>query len=68
MIIKDNTIIKISIKIINITPNQPKIDTILMSIQHDPDFDETEFKRYIKEEIMDAVVRKYNLNTDYNKV
>ena len=36
-----------------------------MSIQHDPDFDETEFKRYIKEEIMDAVVRKYNLNTDY---
>ena len=30
MIIKDNTKIKISIKIINITPNQPKINTILL--------------------------------------
>lgn len=50
---------------IDYTESTPKIDTILMSIQHDPDFDETEFKRYIKEEIMDAVVRKYNLNTDY---
>ena len=48
---------------IDYTESTPKIDTILMSIQHDPDFDETEFKRYIKEEIMDAVV--YNLNTDY---
>ncbi len=50
---------------IDYTESTPKIDAILMSIQHDPDFDETEFKRYIKEEIMDAVVRKYNLNTDY---
>ena len=50
---------------IDYTESTPKIDTILMSIQHDPDFDETEFKRYIKEEIMDAVVREYNLNTDY---
>jgi len=46
-------------------PNQPKIDTILMSIQHDPDSNDTEFKRYIKEEIMDYVVNKYGLNTDY---
>ena len=29
--------------------NEPKIDTILMSIQHDPDFNEKEFKAYIKE-------------------
>ena len=36
-----------------------------MSIQHDPDFDEVAFKKYIKEEIMDAVVEKYYLNTDY---
>lgn len=50
---------------IDYTEEEPKIDTILMSIQHDPDFDETEFKRYIKEEIMDAVVKKYNLKTDY---
>ncbi|WP_294580853.1 methionine adenosyltransferase [uncultured Thomasclavelia sp.] len=50
---------------IDYTEDEPKIDTILMSIQHDPDFDESAFKKYIKEEIMDAVVKKYNLNTDY---
>lgn len=50
---------------IDYTEEQPTIDTILMSIQHDPDFDEAEFKRYVKEEIMDVVVKKYNLNTDY---
>lgn len=50
---------------IDYTEEEPKIDTILMSIQHDPDFDEIEFKRYIKEEIMDAVVKKYNLKIDY---
>lgn len=50
---------------IDYTESEPRIDTILMSIQHDPDFNEAEFKRYIKEEIMDAVVKKYSLNTDY---
>lgn len=50
---------------IDYTNPQPRIDTILMSIQHDPDFDEVAFKKYIKEEIMDAVVEKYYLNTDY---
>ena len=50
---------------IDYTESEPRIDTILMSIQHDPDFKEAEFKCYIKEEIMDAVVKKYNLNTDY---
>lgn len=46
-------------------PSQPKIDTILMSVQHDPDFDETKFKAYLKNEVMDYVVSKYNMNTDY---
>lgn len=50
---------------IDYTNPQPRIDTILISIQHDPDFDEVAFKKYIKEEIMDAVVEKYYLNTDY---
>ena len=45
--------------------NEPKIDTILMSIQHDPDFNEETFKAYIKEEIMDKVVEKYGMNKDY---
>jgi len=45
--------------------NQPKIDTILMSIQHDDDFNEKEFKEYIENNIMKEVVKKYNMNTDY---
>jgi S-adenosylmethionine synthetase len=46
-------------------PANPKVDTILMSCQHDPDFDEKEFKRFIKEDIMDHVVDHYGLNHDY---
>lgn len=45
--------------------NNPKVDTILMSIQHDPDFNEEEFKTFIKEKIMKEVVRKYHMNEDY---
>lgn len=43
----------------------PKVDTILMSVQHDPDFDEAAFKKFIKEDIMDHVVDEYGLNHDY---
>ncbi len=46
-------------------PNNIKIDTILMSIQHDDDFNEKEFKKYIKEKIMDVVVKKYKMDSDY---
>ena len=46
-------------------PDHPFIDTILMSIQHDEDFDEAEFKSYIQNVIMKDVVTKYNMNTDY---
>lgn len=45
--------------------SHPRIDTILMSIQHDPDFDESVFKDYIQNVIMKDVVKKYNMNTDY---
>lgn len=45
--------------------NNPKVDTILMSIQHDPDFSEEEFKTFIKEKIMKEVVRKHHMNEDY---
>ncbi|MGN1182050.1 MAG: methionine adenosyltransferase [Faecalibacillus sp.] len=45
--------------------NQPVIDTILMSIQHDPDFNEIEFKNFVKKDIMDKVVKEYGLNIDY---
>ncbi len=45
--------------------SNPRIDTLLMSIQHDDDFDEKEFKDYIQNVIMKDVVKKYNMNTDY---
>lgn len=46
-------------------PEKPTIDTILMSCQHDPDFDEVAFKEYLHHEIMDYVVSKYDMNKDY---
>ena len=48
--------------------SSPKIDTILMSIQHDEDYCEQEFKNYVKTQIMDYVVSKYNMNTDYRVI
>lgn len=43
----------------------PRIDTILMSVQHDPDFNEGEFKTFIKESIMKVVAKSFKLNTDF---
>ncbi|AUF83419.1 methionine adenosyltransferase [Mesoplasma syrphidae] len=43
----------------------PKINTILMSIQHDADFNDAEFKAYIKSNIMDKVALDFGLNTDF---
>lgn len=43
----------------------PKIDTILMSVQHDANFNEQEFKAYIQNTIMKDVVKKYDMNNDY---
>ena len=45
--------------------NETKIDTILVSIQHDEDINEVEFKKYIKDSIIDEVVDEYGLNHDY---
>lgn len=50
---------------IDYTDENPVIDTVLMSIQHDPDFQEDEFKQFVKIHIMDEVVSKYGFNTDY---
>ena len=46
-------------------PDNVRIDTILMSCQHDPDFDEAAFKDYLHHEILDYVVSKYDMNHDY---
>lgn len=42
-----------------------KVDNILMSVQHDPDVDLKEFKKFIKEHIMIPVVKSFNLNLDF---
>ncbi len=43
-----------------------RIDTILMSVQHDEDIDEEEFKRYIHDKIMVKVTKSFGLNDDFN--
>lgn len=40
-------------------PNDLKVATVLMSIQHDPDFDEYAFKTFVQKEIIDVVLAKY---------
>lgn len=50
---------------IDYTNEIPRIDTMLMSIQHDEDYNEQEFKDYVKNEIMFYVAKKYNLNLDF---
>ena len=46
-------------------PNNLKIDTILMSIQHDEKRNKVEFEEFVKEHIMDEIAKKYQMNTDY---
>ena len=46
-------------------PNNIKIDTILMSIQHDPDVDLDKFKEYVYKNIMIKVAKSFNLNSDF---
>lgn len=50
---------------IDYTETKPRIKTILMSCQHDPDYDEKEFKAFIENEIMKKVALSFGLNTDF---
>lgn len=43
----------------------PRIDTILMSVQHDEDVSMEEFRPFIHEHIMVPVARSFGLNTDF---
>ncbi|WP_025784050.1 methionine adenosyltransferase [Sporosarcina sp. D27] len=43
------------------TKDTPKIDTILMSIQHDGDFDKEAFEAFVKEEIIFSTVKEFKL-------
>lgn len=46
-------------------PNQPRIDNVLMSCQHDEQCDLDAFKRYLHDEIMVPVAKSFHLNTDF---
>ena len=46
-------------------PKKPRVDNVLMSVQHDPDIDIDMFRKFIHEEIMIPVIKSFNLNTDF---
>ena len=50
---------------IDYTDEKPRIDTILMSVQHDEDVVMDGFKEFIHENIMKVVVRSFGLNEDF---
>lgn len=50
---------------IDYSGEKPRIDTVLMSVQHDASYDEAAFKTFIKENIMKVVAREYGLNEDF---
>lgn len=41
-----------------------RIDTVVVSIQHDPNFKEEEFRKYIKENIVEEVLKEYDVIKD----
>ena len=47
-------------------PNNIRIKTVLMSIQHDETTDLAAFKKYVHDEIMVPVAVSFNLNTDFD--
>ena len=50
---------------INYQTETPTVDTVLMSVQHDADYNKEEFFKFIKENIMDEIMEEYKLNLDY---
>ena len=43
----------------------PRIDSILMSVQHEPSYKIREFKNFILNEIMIPVAKSFDMNTDF---
>ncbi|MFS0671891.1 methionine adenosyltransferase [Ornithinibacillus sp. 179-J 7C1 HS] len=46
-------------------PIQPKIDTVLMSIQHDEDFDKDKFEAFVTESIIKQTACEYGMNEEF---
>lgn len=51
---------------IDYSNKKPRIETVLMSVQHDENYNEKEFKEYIYEKIMKPVIESFNMNLDFN--
>ena len=49
-------------------PKDIRIDTVLMSVSHDPDYNKDEFVSYIKNEIMIPVIKSFGFNDDFKAV
>lgn len=47
-------------------PKKPKIDNILMSIQHDEETNLNDFKKYVHENIMVPVAESFGMNIDFS--
>jgi len=47
-------------------PDHIRVETVLMSIQHDPDYDKEKFINYVHREIMVPVVASFGLHSDFN--
>lgn len=47
--------------------NKPKVKSMLMSIQHDPNFNYDNFVKFVTNKIMIPAAKKYNLNLDFKK-
>ena len=46
-------------------PKNPRVTTVLMSIQHEPDIDISKFKEFVSTNIIKPVVGSFGLNDDY---
>lgn len=46
----------------------PKVDTVLMSVQHDEDYNDEEFRNYIKNEIIDKVLKSFDVDSSDYKI
>ncbi len=46
-------------------PSKPIVETVLMSIQHDPDVNLDKFREFVHTHIMVPVVESFGLNTDF---
>ncbi len=53
---------------IDYSGDKPKVDTVLMSVQHEPDYDKCDFESFIKDSIIAEVLKSFDVLTDDYKI